>query len=140
MSFHFPNQQGNILCAHEYVYLHIQNGGKGYMFEPGKPKWSAFGGGTCFKYVTLIAPHTTKTVSVRIRSSMKTRFLPSWGLSAGPGTKVVYEYYGFDLLQIWSSPDKVVHTDSINRGNYQWGSVETRTVIKDYKIIYLYTI
>ena len=63
---------------------------------------------------------------------MRTSKLESGGLTAGPGNEVIYEYYGFDLLQIWSSLD--TEPKSIDRGDYKWGSVTTKTVIKDYTI------
>ena len=63
---------------------------------------------------------------------MRTSSLESGGLTAGPGNEVIYEYYGFDLLQIWSSLD--TEPKSIDRGDYKWGSVTTKTVIKDYTI------
>ena len=77
-------------------------------------------------------PHSGSTVTVRVKSTLSTNNNnPS--LTAGPGTSVAYEYYAFDLLQIWSSPDPPIDYSSIDRGVYQWGSVDTRTVIKGYK-------
>ena len=118
-------------CDSNWNTYYNTDGGKGFMFEPGKPAWSTFGGGTCFKYVTIIVPHSGSTVTVRVKSTLSTNNNnPS--LTAGPGTSVAYEYYAFDLLQIWSSPDPPIDYSSIDRGVYQWGSVDTRTVIKGY--------
>ena len=119
-------------CDSNWNTYYNTDGGKGFIFEPGKPAWSTFGGGTCFKYVTMIVPHSSSTVTVRVKSTLSTNNNnPS--LTAGPGTSVAYEYYAFDLLQIWSSPDPPIDYSSIDRGVYQWGSVDTRTVIKGYK-------
>ena len=119
-------------CDSNWNTYYNTDGGKGFMFEPGKPAWSTFGGGTCFKYVTIIVPHSGSTVTVRVKSTLSTNN-PNPSLTAGPGYPVAYEYYAFDLLQIWSSPDPPIDYSSIDRGVYRWGSVDTRTVIKGYK-------
>jgi hypothetical protein len=125
----------NMECGNSWDTFINNNGAEGYMFEPGKPAWSEFGGGTCFKYVSFTLDHVDDEIQVTVSSQMSVSTLPSNYRTAGPGRSVNYEYWGFDLLQVWTSSEAA---QPLTLGSYKWGSLETKLndQNKDWDIAY----
>ncbi len=100
--------------------------GDGYIFEPGKPRWSMYGGQVCFNFVKVIFSHTGNTLHLRVGATgLKYNSNPA--LSGSSSRAVNYEYYAFDLLQIHYSNDPIPSLSL-----YDWGNTVDELAYADY--------
>ena len=81
------------------------NGKNGYMYGPGKPAWTNEGGAACFSFVSIAFEHTENSIKVGVGAQglVGNSENPTSPITQEIQNAVNFQYYGFDLLQIWTS-------------------------------------